>query len=187
MREKITLEEACTCIRESLNPLAAEWIPAVECHNRILAEEIKAPIDQPPFPRSPVDGFALRADDSAGACEEHPACLSISETLYAGCWSGRQLEPGQAAQVMTGAPIPSGCDCVVRQEDVRRRGDTLELFGELQRWENYCFQGEDYKKGEVLLPAGTRLDAAGLGVLAGAGLYCRGGLLPVRRVPKAAC
>lgn len=153
---------------------------------RVLAEDIPAPIDQPPFPRSPLDGYAFRAADSAGASRETPVTLTVTDTVYAGGWCERTVGPGEAVRIMTGAPIPAGCDCVLRQEDTDLGAARVKLFAALKPFENYCFQGEDFKAGEVLLPAGTVLGSMSMGVLASAGLYGPGQTAAVRRVPRAA-
>lgn len=212
MEEKISLERAVELIEASIAPLPAERVPVLSAHGRVLAEDITAPIDQPPFPRSPLDGYALRSADTSGAGPDRPIFLDVTETLYAGGWTERTVGKGEAVRIMTGAPIPRGCDCVVRQEETewdgaektncdrapgiscdrvpgtscRRTPDRVALFAKLHPWENYCFQGEDYKTGEVLLPAGTCLDAAGMGVLASAGLCRRDFAVAVRRTPRIA-
>ena len=182
----ISLERAAELIRASVKPVDVERIPACEALGRVLAEDIHAPIDQPPFPRSPLDGYAFRAVDSAGASRETPVCLTVCGVLYAGDWREEEVPAGQAVRIMTGAPIPPGCDCVIRQEDTDEGAETVQIYCELKPWENYCFRGEDYKAGDVLLPAGGHLGGAGMGVLASAGL-CRAGVTAaVRRKLKVA-
>lgn len=182
----ISLERAVELIRASVKPVDTEHIPACEALGRVLTEDILAPIDQPPFPRSPLDGYAFRAADSAGASRETPVRLTVCDMLCAGDWRAEEVPAGQAVRIMTGAPIPRGCDCVIRQEDTDEGAETVQIYCELKPWENYCFQGEDYKVGDVLLPAGSYLGGAGMGVLSSAGL-CRAGVsLTVRKVPKVA-
>ena len=181
----ITVERAVALIRSSAGPVAAERVCAAEAQGRILAEDVFAPMDQPPWPRSPLDGYALRAADSVGAGAAHPAELYVAGTVYAGGWPERALEPGQALRLTTGAPLPLGCDCVIRQEDtacVERAGkEVVRIFRELRPWQNYCFQGEDFHTGDLLLPAGTVLDGYALGVLAAAGRFRRETELTVYR------
>lgn len=182
----ITLERAVELIRASVRPLEPETVAACDGLGRVLAEDVPAPIDQPPFPRSPLDGYALRAADSVGATRETPVYLTVCGMLCAGDWREEPVQPGQAVRIMTGAPIPPGCDCVIRQEDTDEGMEKVALFCALKPWENYCFRGEDYKAGDVLLEAGSHLNGAGMGVLASAGL-CRGDrTLTVRRIPRVA-
>ena len=173
MKTGITLEEALAIVREHTAPLPPEQGVGEELLGRVLAENIIAPMDQPPFDRSPLDGYALASADTQGADRDHPVQLEVVDTVYAGGWSQVTIRPGQCVRIMTGAPIPAGADCVIRQEDTDRGHPCVQIYQELRRHENYCFAGEDYQKGGVLLAAGTVLDAAALGVLAGAGLWER--------------
>lgn len=185
METRISLERAIELMTASVSPLGTETLPTRQALGRVLAEDILSPIDQPPFPRSPLDGYALRAEDSSGASRETPVRLTVVDTIYAGGWCDKTVGPGQAVRLMTGAPIPAGCDCVIRQEDTDLGGDVVELYASLKPWDNYCFQGEDYKTGDVLLPAGSYLGGAGMGVLSSAGLY-GDKLVAVRRTPRVA-
>ena len=173
MKTGITLEEALAIVREHTAPLPPEQGVGEELLGRVLAENIIAPMAQPPFDRSPLDGYALASTDTQGADRDHPVQLEVVDTVYAGGWSQVTIRPGQCVRIMTGAPIPAGADCVIRQEDTDRGHPCVQIYQELRHHENYCFAGEDYQKGGVLLAAGTVLDAAALGVLAGAGLWER--------------
>jgi molybdopterin molybdotransferase len=126
-------------------------------------------MDQPPFPRSPLDGYAFDAASCEGAAPDSPAVLKIVEKLYAGAWSDRTIGRGEAVRLMTGAMIPKGCNCVIRQEDTDGGEEAVSLYKQLKPYENYCFAGEDYKEGELLLPAFARIDPAAMSVVAGAG------------------
>ena len=182
----ISLERALEVIRGSVAPLETERVPVLNCLGRVLAEDVLAPMDQPPFPRSPLDGYAFAAASVAGASREEPVYLSVVGTVFAGEWREEAVPAGCAVRIMTGAPIPAGCDCVIRQEDTDNGDEVVAISVELRPWENYCFRGEDYEVGQVLLPAGSVLNAASLGVLGSAGLYRAGVELTVRRVPKIA-
>ena len=165
----ISLEQAVALMTGGLSPLPPETLPAVQALGRTLASHVTAPMDQPPFDRSPLDGYALRSADLTGANREHPAVLEVVDTVYAGDEARIPVGPGQAVRLMTGAMLPPGCDCVAPQEDTDR-GDPVSVFVSLKPFQNYIYQGEDYRKGVRLLGKGTRLDAAALGVLAGAGI-----------------
>ncbi|OUO41041.1 molybdopterin molybdotransferase MoeA [Flavonifractor sp. An306] len=169
MKTGLTLEEAQTAILLNRVPLGTQMLPLERALGRTLAADVAAPLDQPPFDRSPLDGYALRSADLTGANREHPAVLEVVDTVYAGDEARIPVGPGQAVRLMTGAMLPPGCDCVVPQEDTDQ-GDPVSVFVSLKPFQNYVYQGEDYRKGALLLEKGTRLDAAALGVLASAGL-----------------
>lgn len=177
----ISLEEAEALLTTELSPLGQEVLPTGDALGRTLAADITAPMDQPPFDRSPLDGYALRSADLAGADRDHPAVLTVVDTLYAGDQAKVPVGPGQAVRIMTGAMLPPGCDCVVAQEHTDR-GNPVAVYTALPPYQNYVYQGEDYKAGTILLNKGTRLDAAALGVLASAGLT----EVPVCRRPRVA-
>ena len=114
METGISVERAIELIEANAHPVAAGHIRATRAQWRVLSENICAPMNQPPWPRSPLDGYAFRASDSEGASKETPVALRVVETLYAGSWTDRTVQPGEAVRLMTGAPIPAGCDCVIR-------------------------------------------------------------------------
>lgn len=169
--KRITVEEAQTLLlKERAGRMRTERLPLRAAGGRILAEKIYAGIAHPPFPRSPVDGFAVRHDDTENASPKEPAVLSLRQCVCAGDWPEREVEPGEAARVMTGAPIPGGADCVARQEGAKVEDDTVKVFAPCRKYENYCFLGEDVERGTCLAEPGTRLDAVWLGILSGQGI-----------------
>ena len=147
---------------------------------RILAQDMVAEFNNPPFDRSPVDGYACKAEDLAGASSEHPVKLKVMEEVDAGQYSERVMESGQAVRIMTGAAIPKGCDCCIFQEDTDYGEETVEIYREVKQWDNYCFAGEDFKKGTTLLKKGTHIGYVEAAVLAGMGAA----KVPVYRRPK---
>lgn len=146
-----------------------EEISLWEGGGRTLAEDIFAGQDQPPFARSPLDGYAVRSGDIAGASKERPARLSVIDEVDAGQVSGMRVEKGTAIRIMTGAPVPEGADCIVRQEDTDYGEEKVEVYREVGAYENYCFAGEDYRAGTQVLEKGTKLGAIELGTLASLG------------------
>ena len=168
METGITVERALELISAHITPLPSIPCPAGAAEGRVLAEDLRAPMDQPPWPRSPLDGYALRSADSAPG-----AALRVAATVYAGGRCDGPVGPGEAVRLMTGAPIPSDCDCVIRQEDTDGGEEVVTLQKALRPWENYCFAGEDFRKGDLLIPAGTRLSGLAYGLLASAGLMGR--------------
>ena len=179
MRTRVELEEACALMTGSVRALGVEQVSRQSALGRTLAEDVAAPLDQPPFDRSPLDGYALRSADTAGASPGHPVSLQVVETVYAGGVPSRVLGPGEAIRIMTGAMLPRGCDCVLQHERTDNGLEQVQIYAALSPHDNYCNRGEDYRTGEVLLPAGTVVDAAAVGVLASAGLSS----VPVRRRP----
>lgn len=167
----IELEEAVAKIREQICRITdTENCPLEAAAGRILAEDITAPIDQPPFPRSPYDGYAIRSIDSKEAGPDKPVALAVVGEVDAGGWFGRTLAEGQAVRIMTGAPIPEGADAVIRQEDTDYGEETVRIFREMHSHENYIYSGDDYRRGTVLLEKGDYIGPVEAGIIASAGI-----------------
>ena len=128
------------------------------------------PIDQPPFPRSPLDGYALRSADTEGASRETPVSLKVIDEVFAGGFCLSRVTEGCAVRIMTGAPIPEGADCIIMQEDTDYGMETVNIYRSLRHLQNYCFAGEDYKKGTLVMKPGMQLSAPEIGVIAGMGI-----------------
>ena len=146
-----------------------ETVPLDEAGGRIAAGTLSARMDQPPFDRSPFDGYALHSADTAGASRETPVTLPVTMKLYAGDAPAAALPVGCAARIMTGAPLPEGADCVLMQELTDSGEETVQLYAAVKPLQNVVFRGEDVAAGAVIAPAGTVLTPAHLGVLAGQG------------------
>jgi molybdopterin molybdotransferase len=140
-----------------------------EALGRILAEEIIASEDIPPFARSLVDGFAVRVKDIYGAKETTPALLVAKGEVKVGQETALLVRPGEAVYVATGAMLPEGADGVVMQEQTRQTGHDVEVTRTVYKGENICFRGEDIKKGSAVLVKGKRLSPFDIGVLAALG------------------
>ncbi len=171
MWREITLEHARELIQQRIQKI--QDIEELEVNNAggyVLAEDIAASLDNPPFPRSPVDGYAVRAEDLEGAAQEKPVSLKVTGCIYAGD-NGQicTVKTGEAYRIMTGAPFPQGADTAVRQEDTDCGEEEVLIYKEQKAWDNYCFQGEDYQKGKLLLKKGTTLTFAEQGILSGLG------------------
>ena len=170
-RGQTPVEEAVARILDALHPhREVETLPLLQALGRVAAESVCARVAQPPFDRSALDGYALRAADIAGAGPEDPVTLPITRYLCAGSDPGGPLAPGTAARIMTGAPVPAGADCVLRQEDTASDGQTVTFYAHVNARDNICFAGEDIAPGRCLVPAGTVLDEVLLGLLAGQGV-----------------
>lgn len=171
MVEGITLEQALDLIKEKAHRCTETEERAIaDAGGFCLAEDIFAGIDNPPFPRSPVDGYAVCAEDLQNASEERPARLKVTACIYAGD-DGEILSVrrGEAVRIMTGAPFPQGTDTAVKQEDTDYGEEYVQIYKMQKAYDNYCFRGEDYKKGSLLLEKGTRLTFAEQGILSGLG------------------
>lgn len=180
---ELTLQQAENILLERVNQIRdVEEISLWDAMDRVLAEDIRAKRNQPPFPRSPLDGYAVRSEDIKGAEKDCPAFLKVIDEVTAGHVTAKNVEEKTAVRIMTGAPIPAGADCVVRQEDTDYGEDMVAINQEVGSYENYCFEGEDYRAGATLLKEGTVLKAVEIGVLASLGLEW----VPVYRKVKAA-
>ena len=146
-----------------------ETVPLDEADGRIAAGTLSARMDQPPFDRSPFDGYALHSADAAGASRETPVTLPVTMKLYAGDAPASPLPAGCAARIMTGAPLPEGADCVLMQELTDSGEETVQLYAAMKPQQNVVFRGGDIAAGAVIAEAGTVLSPAHLGVLAGQG------------------
>ena len=166
----ISLEEAVAKVREAVCPKEQlERVNLEEALGRVLGEDIYAPIDQPPFDRSPLDGIAVCAEDTDSASLSSPVKLKLVGTVFAGmCYEG-VLKRQEAIRIMTGAPIPKGADCIIRQEDVSFEQEGVLIYKSVKSYSNYCYRGEDVKKDSLLLEKGIALQATHLGVLASVG------------------
>ena len=168
--ENLTVEEALEqllCHTKEIKE--TEEVSLLLARGRILAKDEKAEFDNPPFDRSPVDGYACHFENLSKAKSDTPVYLKVVEEIDAGQYSNREVKPGEAVRIMTGAAIPAGCDCCVRQEDTDYGEDTVKIFKSHKQWENYCFQGEDFKKDTVLLKKGTKIGFVETGILASMG------------------
>ncbi|MBF0482113.1 MAG: molybdopterin molybdotransferase MoeA [Desulfovibrionaceae bacterium] len=151
-------------------PLAAQSAGLLEAHGRYLSEDVVAGEDLPPVSRSCMDGYALRARDAFGASEGNPAYLECAASLAVdGIFSG-ELPQGQCAGILTGGSLPAGADAVVMIEHTARMGEaTIEIRRSPAPGENVMRAGEDAARGQVALPAATRLRPQEIGLLAALG------------------
>jgi putative molybdopterin biosynthesis protein len=171
-RELIPFDSAKKLIFDKINPkpLGAEQIPLIEAYNRILAEDVITNLAIPPFDRSTVDGYALKAEDSYGAEENKPVYLNIIGEINVGTHPKIHLKKGEAIEIVTGAPIPSGANSVIMVENTQEQKNKLLIYRAVTQDENVMKKGSDIKKGEILLKAGKILEAPDIGVLAAIGL-----------------
>ena len=149
-------------------------VPLQDVLHRVLAEDLIAHEDLPRFDKSAMDGYAVKSADLVGASQSKPAVLQLTQAEHVG--------DKQAKQVWTGNPIPEGADAVVMLENTEKRGGELEVWSQLAPWTNVSKVGEDIKKGDLVVEAGTRLNPYHLGLAAALG-YTK---LKVAEKPKIA-
>lgn len=180
----MTFDEAKQTINQHLKPepLGTEETPLLEAHNRVLAEDIVSILDIPPFNRSTVDGYAVKAEDTFNAEENHPAKLTVCGIVHIGEPSKIKIAKNEAAEIVTGAPIPEGADAVVMVEDTDRENNVLKVYSAVTYGENVMKKGTDIKKGETVLKKGQVLGSREIGVLAALGKATA----KVHRVPRVA-
>src|SRR5947208_906360 len=164
----LTPTEAARLIMEHIAPLSVARRPLREALDRVLAEDVTSPIDLPAWDNSAMDGYAARAADVKHADLQLTGTLAGVESVPAGQFPTKPIAPGQATRIFTGAPLPGGADTVVRQEDTEPGGGpgSVTVVNGRDAGKNVRHKGEDIRKGEVVLAAGTALGPAQLGVLA---------------------
>ncbi|MCX0396514.1 molybdopterin molybdotransferase MoeA [Clostridium perfringens] len=170
MKKFIALEEALEILNKNTKALKSEVVSIKDSLKRVLYGDVKSKINNPPFNKSVFDGYAFKSEDSKGTSKENPVELKIVDEIFAGDWPEIEIKHGEAIRIMTGAPIPVGADCVLKQEETERHGDLVKIFKEMKANENISFMGEDIKIGETLIKKGKRLDYADLGIMASSGI-----------------
>lgn len=166
--------EARQIIEDHLPLLPIEHVALTDAAGRVLAEDVTAPFDHPPFPASTMDGFAVLAADPSPWRE-------VIGTQPAGAMIDDEVHDGQAVRIMTGAPVPAGADAVVPIEDTEPTEDHVIIHREdVEPGANIRPVGSDLKQGEVVVAAGTPLEPAHVGLIASVGVD----QVPVRRRPK---
>jgi molybdopterin molybdotransferase len=166
---RLSVADASTHTLAGLLPLAAESVALRESLGRVLARDVVSPVSLPPWDNASMDGFAVLADDVRGATANAPVRLRVVETIAAGARGTRAIGRGEAARIMTGAPVPEGADSVVRVEDSEARGDEVEIRDDRDVSSNIRLSGEDVRAEVTVMRAGTAIGAAQLGVLASVG------------------
>lgn len=137
---------------------------------KVCAKDIFSEMTVPPFPKSAMDGYAVKAEEVPAAAEQNPVCLRVLGELCAGDYANYRHEPMSAVRVMTGAYVPEGFDAVVRQEDTDYGMDTVQIYKGVKAYQNYCKVGEDIQTGDLLIAAKTRLTPLHIGILASVGI-----------------
>jgi len=170
----LSVDQARERIMSHFQPVTTETLPLAGCSNRVLAQDITAPNDLPPFNNSSMDGFAVHAADVVDAATDSPRSLRVVADIPAGSHPTISLAPGEAARIMTGAPVPDGADAVIPVEDTdfdnREAGtpapDEVQIFKSAKPGANVRPRGMDLRAGEVVLYKGRVLKPQDLGLLA---------------------
>lgn len=177
-----SFEEALAAVARAARPLEAEDVAPADALGRVLAADLVAREDLPPFDNSAMDGYAVRAADLRGAGPAAPRALKALERVPAGAPAGQAVVPGATVPVMTGAPIPAGADAVVMRERTRRENGTVEFLVEPEEGDHIRGAGEDVRRGAPLLAAGAQLRAYEVALLCAQGFEA----VSVVRRPRAA-
>ncbi|MEK5040112.1 molybdopterin molybdotransferase MoeA [Sporosarcina sp. FSL K6-3457] len=166
MRKPIPVAEAVRLVMEHIHTMGTEMVLLEHTYGRILAQPIIARHDVPSFDRSPYDGFAIRAQDTAGASGDNRVAFDVIGEIGAGYVADRAIGDGEAYRIMTGAPIPDNADAVVMLEQTVEMAGGFTLRKPFSPGENISFKGEDAKEGELLIEAGTLIHPGTIALLA---------------------
>jgi molybdopterin molybdotransferase len=158
----IRLDDALQIVLTSARPLGSERVELRDALHRVLAEDIAADVDMPPFDKATMDGYACRRADLGNV-------LTVIETIPAGASPTREIGPHQCAKIMTGAALPHGADCVVMMEQAEPAGTGAIRFTGEWTPDHISRRGEDVERGQIVLKKGCRIGAPHVAVLASAG------------------
>lgn len=167
----ISLDEARRRLMATVRPIArVETVPVADGAGRVAAADVVSPIDVPPFSRSAMDGYAVRAADTGGATPHAPVVLRIVERLYTGAMPARAIGPGECAEIATGAPLPAGADAVIMVEETAPAGqDQVALHATATPGQNVSPRAGDIEVGDPVVRPGDWLSPARAGALAAVG------------------
>ena len=175
MAQMISLEDYVSQVLETLSPLEDDRLELGRTHGRVLAKDVTAAVPVPPWTNSAMDGYAVRAKDTTGACPLTPVVLPVSGDVPAGA-APRPLAEGTAQRIMTGAMLPEGADAVVKVEDTDQAPgphpipERVEIRAAATLGLSVRRAGEDVAAGDPVMATGTRLSAAAISALASVGL-----------------
>jgi len=171
-RKLLSFDEAKQLLRQtfSAKPVGVEQVSISKAHDRVLAQDVVAPMNIPPFNRSTVDGYAVKAVDTFGASEDKPVSLKFCGYVAIGESPSVVVEKGSTAEIVTGAPLPDGADSVVMVEYTTRQADNVSISRAVSCGENLMAAGSDICKNETVLKKGRFLGSREIGVLAAMGL-----------------
>lgn len=165
----IPVEEALSIILSQIRQMGTERVDITSSLGRVIAEDIYARRNNPPWDNSAMDGYAVRHEDTRGASKDRPVTLNVIEDLAAGYVAKKTVGRGEAIRIMTGAPVPIGADTVVMVEDTEKDGELVRIFRESPDGDNIRRAGEDIKAGDLVLSRGTLIRPAEVGIMATCG------------------
>jgi len=165
----IEVEEAVRLLLSVVRELNTEEVPVGDSYGRVLAADVPADTDIPPFDRSPLDGYAVRAADTSDASPRDPVTLKVTDHVPAGHTPAVSVGSFEAVRIMTGAPIPEGADAVIKYEDTVFTDTEVKISTPVRSDTNVIHAGEDVKAGQTVLSAGKVITPADAGILAGLG------------------
>ena len=163
----LSIEEQVKIVTDLVKPVRTERVPLAQAAFRVIAEDVIAKENVPPFRRVPLDGYAFRSEDVKDASPEQPVTLKVLEEIPAGGVSHFEITKGTAVRIMTGAPMPDSADCMIGYEATEFTEEEVKIFRPVKAGSNIILPGEDTKKGEKLAAAGTVVDSGLAGTLAG--------------------
>ena len=165
-RKPIPVNDAVASVLENITLTDTEVVSYLDAHGRILANDLVATHDVPLFTKSAMDGFAIRARDSEGASGDNRIPFKVVEEVPAGSTSDYELQPNEAFRIMTGAEIPESADTVVMFEQAKETDDGFTVRKTFTPGDNIAVQGEESKKGDVILEKGALINPGTVAVLA---------------------
>lgn len=165
MRSFISLEEALEILNDKIDNLDTEEVTLFNGLNRVLGKDVYASINNPPFNKSAMDGYAVICEDAFINNR-----LEIIDKVYAGGVSNKIVTKNTAIKIMTGAPIPKGANAVIKQEDVIIEDNNIIVRNQVNENQNICPIGEDISKGDLLVKANKKLDYSDIGIIASSGI-----------------
>ena len=166
----VPLAEAREAVLSQIQPLPPIELPLTDAYGCVTAADVAAAVDLPEFASSGMDGYALRAADVTAASPEQPAELKVVGRAMIGQHPEATVGMGEAVKIATGAPIPGGADAVVPVENTEGENGLVRVFEAVDEGRHVRPQGEDVRIGDVLVPAGKRIGAPEIGLLANAGV-----------------
>jgi molybdopterin molybdotransferase len=166
----ISVEEAQKTILSQIRLMGRETVSLAQSLHRIVADPIIAPFDSPSWDLSAMDGYAVLSSDTVGASHPSPKLFHVIETLPAGAMPTKTVHAGEAAKIMTGAPLPPGADAVVRVEDSSGGQEDVAIYAEVKQGESIRFRGEAIRAGDLVLFPGKTIRPYEVAVMASLGL-----------------
>jgi putative molybdopterin biosynthesis protein len=170
-RKLVSLDEAIHIFEQQFHakPVEVEQISLSQAYERVLAKDVKAPLNVPPFNRATVDGYAVHAEDTFGADEKQPVTLKLLGCVTIGEMPKIVVEKGTTVAIVTGAPIPSGADAVVMMEYTIQKNRLVSIYRPVSKRENVMEAGSDIRKGETMIKKNQLLSSRDIGVFAALG------------------